>query len=89
MNKTRRIEFRVESDKERDLRQAAALADESLSSFVLGAALERAERVRAEAATTIVSTDFFDALHSALDMPPEPNAALARVARRPRRVHQA
>lgn len=89
MPKSKRIEFRIEPDKERRLRRAAALAEENLSAFVLSAALDRAEQVTAEASMTVVPADFFDALHAALDEPPQPSEALARTARRPRRVQQA
>lgn len=89
MAKTKRIEFRVEPEKERRIRQAAELADQSLSSSLVGAALDRADEVMAEVSTTVVPTAFFDALCAALDQPPQPSAGLIRVARRPRRVRQA
>lgn len=88
MAKTKRIEFRVEPEKELSIRRAAALVDETLSSFLVTAALNRAEQVSAEASTTVVPGDFFDALHAALDEQPQPNEALARTARRSRRVRQ-
>ena len=88
MAKTKRIEFRVEPEKERRIRQAAELADESLSRFLLIAALDRAEQVRAEASMTVVPGDFFDALQVALDESPQPSEALVRAARRSRRVKQ-
>lgn len=89
MPKSKRIEFRIEPGNERRIRQAAALADQSLSSFVLSAALDRAEQVTAEASMTVAPADFFDALHAALDEGPQPSEALARVSRRSRRVKQA
>jgi uncharacterized protein (DUF1778 family) len=88
MAKTKRIEFRVEPEKERRIRHAAELADESLSSFLVSAALDRAEQVKAEASATVVPSDFFDALHAALDESPQPNEALTRAARGSRRVKQ-
>jgi uncharacterized protein (DUF1778 family) len=86
--KTARIELRAEPVVEERLRAAAGLTRQSLSSFVLDAAAERADRVIAEAATTVVPTDFFDALYASLAEPPEPNEALARTTRRRRKVVQ-
>lgn len=81
--------MRAEPERERRIRAAARLANQSLTSFVLDAASERAEEVLHAASTTTVAADFFDRLHEALSEPPEPNAALRRVAQRARRVEQA
>jgi uncharacterized protein (DUF1778 family) len=89
MTRTARIELRAEPEREQRIRLAAELANQSMTAFVLDAATERADEVIAAAATTTVAADFFDALLAALDQPAEPNKALARAARRPRRVHQA
>jgi uncharacterized protein (DUF1778 family) len=89
MARTARIELRAEPEEEERIRLAASLTNRSVTSFVLEAAAERAERTIAQAATTVVPTDFFDALHKALDMPPVPNEALVRVTKRARRVNQA
>lgn len=88
MARTARIELRAEPDREQRIRLAADLAHQSMTSFVLDAATERADEVIAAAATTVVSGEFFDALLAALDEPPEPNGALSRTARRTRRVRQ-
>jgi uncharacterized protein (DUF1778 family) len=89
MARTERIELRAEPEEEARIRLAASLAHKSVTSFVLEAAAERAEQTIAQSATTVVPADFFDALHRALDAPPVPNEALARAARKPRRVQQA
>jgi uncharacterized protein (DUF1778 family) len=89
MARTARIELRAEPEEERRIRLAASLTNKSVTSFVLEAAAAHAEQTIAQAATTVVPTDFFDALHKALDMLPVPNEALVRVAKRSRRVKQA
>lgn len=88
MARTSRIEMRAEPERVRRIRHAAALTHQSVSSFVLDAASERADDVIAQNAMTVVSDDFFDALLEALDRPPKKNAALARRASQSRRVTQ-
>jgi len=80
--------FRAEPEREEHIRAAARIANQSISSFVLEAATERARSVLATASTTVVPADFFDQIYSSLDEPPEPNPALHRAARRPWRVQQ-
>ncbi len=89
MARTARIELRAEPEREERIREAARLANQSLSSFVLDAASERAEEVLRAATTTNVPVDYFDQLHRALSEPPTPDPALQRAARRTRRVAQA
>ncbi len=89
MSRTARIELRAEPEREQRIRAAARLNNQSVTSFVLDAASERAEEVLRAASTTRVPADFFDALHQALSRPPEPNPALQQAARRARRVEQA
>lgn len=83
-----RIELRADPQRERRIRYAAELSHQSMSSFVLDAAAERAEQVIASSNATGVPADFFDALWAALDEPPRPNAALRRRARASRQVTQ-
>ena len=87
MARTARIELRADPEREKRIREAARLANQSVSSFVLDAASERAEDVL-RAAMSTVPADYFDELHRALDEPPAPNLALQRVARRARQVVQ-
>ncbi len=89
MARTARIELRAEPEREERIREAARLSNQSVSSFVLDAASERAEEVLRATTTTTVPPDYFDRLHRALDEPPAPNPALERAARRARRVVQA
>lgn len=77
--------MRAEPEREERIRLAAQLRHQSVSSFVLDAASERAESVIAEAAVTVVPADFFDELLAALARPAEVSDALSRVARAPRR----
>ena len=88
MVKSSRIELRADPEREQRIRQAAELEHRSVSSFVLEAAAERAEAVIAAASTTTVPGDWFDQLWSALEAPPEPDPAVARLARAPRRIEQ-
>lgn len=69
--KTNRLEARLTSSQRRQIEQAAELAGESMSSFVVLAALKRAEAVLTEGATTVLPADYFDELVAALDEPDE------------------
>ena len=64
-----RIEARVAPERADRIRQAAELAHQSVSSFVIDAAEERAERVILEHRETVVPSSFFDDLLAALDEP--------------------
>jgi len=88
MARTARIELRAEPEREERIRYAAALAHQSVTSFVLDAASDRAEQLIAESTATVVSDDYFAALIDALERPPHENEALARRAAAPRRVTQ-
>jgi len=89
MARTARIELRAEPEREERIREAARLANQSVSSFVLDAASARAEEVLRAATITTVPAHYFDQLHRALDEPSAPNPALRRAARQARRVVQA
>jgi uncharacterized protein (DUF1778 family) len=79
-----RLEARLTSAQRREIERAAALASESISSFVVTAAVQRAEAVVSERSATVVPAAYFDRLVASLD---EPDGApgLARVARATRR----
>jgi uncharacterized protein (DUF1778 family) len=81
-----RLNFRVSPDTERRLRLAAVASSQSLTDFVISAAEERADEVLAT--HTVVPTDYFDELITALDMPIDTNAALRVAGSRPRRFRQ-
>lgn len=86
--RTTRIELRAQRTRAERIRHAARLAGQSLSSFMLGAAADRAEEVIAATTGTLVPSKFFDALWAALDRPPKPSPTLVRRARMKRRVTQ-
>jgi uncharacterized protein (DUF1778 family) len=81
--KSDRLEARLTPTERKRIEQAAALAGEPVSAFVVLAALDRAEIVVTERASTVVPADYFDRLVSSLD---EPDKAprLTRAARRAR-----
>jgi len=84
MPKTARIELRAEPEQEERIRFAARLVNQSVSNFVVHAAVDRADEVVATWSTTTVPTEFFDAVLAALDRPPQENAALTRAVQRRR-----
>ncbi|MEX1126279.1 MAG: DUF1778 domain-containing protein [Acidimicrobiia bacterium] len=86
--RTTRIELRADPDREQRIRYAAELEHQSVSSFVLEAAADRAEQVIASAAATIAPSDFFDDLWKALDATPQPNPSLAGRSSSDRRIDQ-
>ncbi|MHB1787466.1 MAG: type II toxin-antitoxin system TacA family antitoxin [Acidimicrobiales bacterium] len=82
MPKTARIEVRTDPVHEALLKQAAALTNQTLTSFILEAAERRAEQVVAESNTTVVPSAFFDQLLDALDHAPEPNQPTRKAAQK-------
>jgi uncharacterized protein (DUF1778 family) len=84
MSKTARIELRTEPEQEERIRTAARLVNQSITSFMITAAIERADEVIANWSTTTVSAEFFDDLLAALDAPAERNEALSNAVRRHR-----
>lgn len=85
--KTDRLEARLTLAERREIEQAASLASESVSSFVVTAAIQRAEAIVSERASTSLPADYFDRLLGSLDEPdsaPALAAAAQRSARRPR-----
>jgi len=86
--KVERIEARLTGVERRQIEQAAALTGESVSAFIVLAALERAEGVVVEQATTVVPASYFDGLLASLDEPDEAQrlAGAASAARRRRQI---
>lgn len=62
-----RLEARLTSAQRKQIEQAASLAGESISSFVVLAALDRAEVLVREQASTVVPASYFDQLIRSLD----------------------
>ncbi|HVR79940.1 MAG TPA: DUF1778 domain-containing protein [Acidimicrobiia bacterium] len=78
--KTDRMEARVSPEERQQIERAAAVAGLSVSAFMVNAAVDRADKVMAEATTTTVPAGYFDALLEALDVA-EPAPRLARAAK--------
>lgn len=86
--KTDRIEARLTAHERQRITAAARLAGESVSTFVVEAAVERANQTIADHEVLVVPSDYFDRLLAALDeVAPSPGLerAVAR-ARRHRRI---
>jgi uncharacterized protein (DUF1778 family) len=89
--KAERLEARLTVTERKQIEQAAALAGESVSSFVVLAALDRADILVREKASTVVPGAYFDRLVTSLDEPEEAQglARAAREAGRRRRIKSA
>jgi uncharacterized protein (DUF1778 family) len=79
------VEARLSPEQRERIARAAAFAGESLSAFMVAAAVQRADELIAEESSTVVPTDYFDQLLAALDAPAEPSPRLAAAAKRARR----
>jgi uncharacterized protein (DUF1778 family) len=64
-----RLEVRVTPEQEALIRQAADLEHETVTSFVLDTATERARRVLKAHSTVTLSNEAFDRFYAALDKP--------------------
>lgn len=87
-SKMERIEARVEHDRAERIRYAASLTRSSVSSFVMDAAAELAERVIADHSDTTVNRQFFEEILRLLDEPPREIASLKRAASRSKVVRK-
>lgn len=89
--KAKRLEARLTSTQRRQIEHAAELAGESVSSFVVLAALDRADIVVRDMTSTVVPAAYFDQLLASLDEPDEAPRLLraARDADRHRRLKAA
>jgi uncharacterized protein (DUF1778 family) len=85
--KSERVEARLSPEERERIERAARFEGRSLSSFMVDAAIERAEHVLTERTVTVVPADYFDRLVAALDEPdrvPRLERVAKRVARRRR-----
>jgi uncharacterized protein (DUF1778 family) len=82
--KSDRIEARLSPDERARILRAAGFRGLSVSSFIVAAAVEKADEVISEQTVTMVPPDYFDQLLQALDEP-EAAPALERAAQRARR----
>lgn len=78
--KTARIEVRSTEQQKQLLEQAAAVYGESLTGFVLSAAIERAIEIIRDATITEVSLRDMERFAEILDQPSEPNEHLTAAA---------
>jgi len=83
--RTDRVEARVSPDQRERIERAASFSGESMSAFMVAAAVQRADDVIAEQSATVVSPDYFELLLAALDEPAEKSPRLAAAAKRARR----
>ncbi len=83
--KTERVEARLSLEQRNRIERAAEYAGESMSAFMVSAAVERADELIAAHTATVVPSDYFDQLLAALDEPAEPSPRLAAAAERARR----
>lgn len=82
--KSERVQLRVAPADDALLRQAADLAGESLTTFLLGSGRERAERLLADRTRFTLAGKEWKAFTAALDRPAEVNAGVAELFGRPR-----
>jgi uncharacterized protein (DUF1778 family) len=81
--KSDRVEARLSPAEREQIHRAAEFQGQSVSSFIVSAAVEKANAVISEHTATRVPADYFDELLRALDEP-EPAPQLQRAARRAR-----
>ncbi|WP_326642300.1 DUF1778 domain-containing protein [Streptosporangium sp. NBC_01755] len=81
-----RLEVRISTEDKNLIEQAARARRETVTGFVLHAALDAAEEVMRNERITVVPPDFFEAIIDSLDAPPQRNEALARAARESREI---
>lgn len=89
--KTERIEARLSPDERARIETAASTQGVSVSAFLVGTAVDRADEIIAEATSTTVPVEYFNRLLTALD-DPDPAPGLTEAARRAARsgrIHQA
>ncbi len=79
---TGRLNFRLTPEQERALRQAAALAGQSVSGFVLSSAVEHAQELLERANRIELSAQAFQAFSAELDKPAQAVPELAALLRR-------
>lgn len=81
--KSGRIELRTDRVSEKRIRMAASIANQTVSTFMLEAATQRAEEVIAQANEVVLPAKYFDAVWKALSKPARANRRLAAVAKQP------
>ena len=80
--RSERVEARLSAEERARIERATRFEGRSLSSFIVEAAVVRADQVLTEATVTVVPADYFDRLVAAMDEPgraPRLEQAAARV----------
>lgn len=85
--KTGRVEARLSDNERMRIDRAAQLAGQSVSSFVVSAAVEKADQVIAESDVTSVPADYFDRLLASIDRA-DRAPRLTRAAKRARQARR-
>ena len=85
--KQERLQIRLDAHAKNVLQRAAGYRRKALSQFVLGAALEEAERVIQENEVVTLSGADWQVFYDALTNPPAPNTALREAFARYRRAN--
>ncbi|GAA0843534.1 DUF1778 domain-containing protein [Streptosporangium amethystogenes subsp. fukuiense] len=86
-NDTRsRLEVRISAEDKNLIEQATRAGRETITGFVMRAALNAAEEVMRRERITVVPPDFFEAIIDSLDAPPQRNEALTRAAKESREI---
>jgi uncharacterized protein (DUF1778 family) len=78
-----RWDFRVASDTDRLVRQAAETADRTLTDFVIVAAVVEAERVLADRTQFVLGAEQWDHFVELLDRPPQEKPGLEKLFSKP------
>lgn len=82
-SKSQRINLRASERQEEILRRAASATDTSMTEFILGSAVDQAEKVLADRRWFTVSQEQWDEFNRLLDTPLEDSSKLRRLAARP------
>lgn len=82
--KTQRVNLRVAGRDDELFRRAAAVADESLSEFLVEGGRERAARLLADRTEFVLSEEDWATFTAMLDRPAQADPALIELFRRPR-----
>ena len=78
-----RWDFRVASETDQLVRQAAETADRTLTDFVVDAAVVEAERVLADRTQFVLDAERWDRFVELLDRPPQDNPGLEKLFSKP------
>ena len=84
--KTERVQVRIDPMAKHMLERAAALANTTVSAFVVNNALEAADRLISKRERFAISQRDWDRFFDALVDPPKPNASLRRAFAAPERL---